>query len=246
MTHSASQSRRQSKALRLLITAGPTHEPIDAVRYIANRSSGRLGIALAEEAAARGLHVTLLLGPTHLDPHGHSHLQTTRFRTTADLQQLLREQWPSHDALIMAAAVADYRPAPQPASQYADGHPAQPLTASRSALTKISRSDQGLTLQLEATPDLLAELAAQSRPTQRVFGFALEPAERLHASARAKLARKKLEAIVANPLETMEAEDVPAGAVVIFKDGREVTLPGSSKRAFAGQLLDALALGEAR
>src|SRR5262245_9381568 len=98
------------KKPRILITAGPTHEPIDRVRYIANRSSGRMGLALAQAAIARGLRTTLLLGPTHLEPPNHSLLKTLRFRTTAELQNLLARYWPKHDVLFMAAAVADYRP----------------------------------------------------------------------------------------------------------------------------------------
>ena len=95
---------------RLLITAGPTHEPLDQVRYLGNRSSGRMGLALAEAAAARGLPTTLLLGPLEAERfHVHSHLSIERFQTAADLERLLADQWPYHDILFMAAAVADYR-----------------------------------------------------------------------------------------------------------------------------------------
>src|SRR5688500_9859369 len=93
----------------VLITAGPTHEPIDSVRYIANRSSGRMGLALAEAAMERGWATTLVLGPTPLTPTENSHLRIVRFQSTDDLQSLLGKLWPSHDVLFMAAAVADYR-----------------------------------------------------------------------------------------------------------------------------------------
>ncbi len=207
----------------MLITAGPTQEPIDAVRYLANRSTGRMGIALAEASADRGRQTTLLLGPTPLAPTEHSRLTTIRFRTTADLQALLAEHWPDHDVLIMAAAVADYRPAE---------------TAPASA--KHQRRRGTWSLQLEPTPDLLGELAAITRPDQITIGFALEPADRLVASAREKLAAKSINAIVANPLETIGSDRI--GATLILRDGRTLTPPGPqcAKREFAEWLLDQL------
>lgn len=218
---------------RILITAGPTHEPIDAVRFLANRSSGRLGIALAEESARRGHATTLLLGPTHLEPQTLSHLRVIRFRTTADLQNLLHEHWPQHDTLIMAAAVADYTPAKAEAGQTT-------LAVSLTLPAKIPRTDEGLTLHLQPTPDLLADLAKTSRPDQTVIGFALEPADRLLESARSKLTRKRLDAIVANPLETMDSETI--SAKLIRKGGDVVNAPPDiSKRTFACWLLDRIA-----
>lgn len=206
--------------IRVLITAGPTHEPIDAVRYLANRSSGRMGISLAEAAAKRGCTTTLLLGPTHLEPPKSSRVTTTRFRTTADLQQLLQQLWPAHDLLIMAAAVADYRPIPVD----------NPMDE------KLPRTDQPLMLRLEPTPDLLAELAGTTRTDQRVIGFALEPRDRLMDSARRKLERKKLDAIVANPLETMDSETV--SATLVLRDETPVQAPPSlSKGDFADWLM---------
>jgi phosphopantothenoylcysteine decarboxylase/phosphopantothenate--cysteine ligase len=173
-----------SSGPRLLVTAGPTHEPIDAVRFLGNRSSGRMGWSLADAAARRGWTTTLLLGPTESPLPVCSQVRVRRFRTAAQLADLLDEEWPGHDVLIMAAAVADYRPA-RPAD---DG--------------KLRR-DGPVVLELEPTPDLLAGLAARTRADQVTIGFALEPAERLDVSAREKLARKSLDAIVANPLETM-------------------------------------------
>lgn len=204
---------------RVLITAGPTHEPIDAVRYIANRSSGQMGIALAAEAVRRRWPVTLLLGPTPHKPPENSHLRSLRFQTTADLQQLLREHWPSHDVLFMAAAVADYTAEPAQSQQ------------------KLKRSDQPLTLRLIPTPDLLADLASLTRPDQTTIGFALEPAERLLESALGKLERKRLDAIVANPLETMDAPDITAR--VILRTGEIVAAPPRMpKGQFAAWLMD--------
>jgi phosphopantothenoylcysteine decarboxylase/phosphopantothenate--cysteine ligase len=204
---------------RILITAGPTHEPIDRVRYIANRSSGRMGIALADAAAGRNWPTTLLLGPTALLPGENSHLQTDRFQTTAELQALLTRYWPLNDILIMAAAVADYRP----------------LAADQT--DKLKRSQENLTLELEPTPDLLAGLAPVTRPDQRVIGFALEPQSRLEQSAIDKLQRKRVDAIIANPLETMNSATV--NATVYLRDGSTLS-PRSElpKDHFAEWVLD--------
>ena len=215
---------------RVLITAGPTHEPIDAVRYIGNRSSGRVGMALATECAARGWTVTLLLGPigaslppwteSGLHPAG-SHPRILRFRTTTDLQRLLAEHWPGSDILIMAAAVADYRP------KAADGM----------LESKIRRTVQPLTLELEPTPDLLAACGQTKRPDQMLIGFALEPRERLDSSAREKLTRKRADWIVANPLETMDAPTIDAtvygGDGIVGRTGRPM-----AKESFAAWLVD--------
>jgi phosphopantothenoylcysteine decarboxylase/phosphopantothenate--cysteine ligase len=209
---------------RILITAGPTHEPIDAVRYIANRSSGRLGISLAETAADRGWSVTLLLGPTPRSTT-HSAVRLRRFQSTADLEALLVEELPGCDVLVMAAAVADYRPRP----------PATPI-----AQTKLKRVQQTLTLELEPTPDLLAGCAARRRPGQQLIGFALEPRDRLMESALSKLERKKVDMIVANPLETMDAEFIDA--TLVARDGRTWNTGGSvDKDQFAPWLLDRIA-----
>jgi len=204
---------------RLLISAGPTHEPIDSVRYIGNRSSGRLGIALADHAAANGWAVTLLLGPTGLTP-ADSRVRVHRFRTTSELQGLLEAEFGSNDVLVMAAAVADYRPRAVPGAL--DG--------------KLRRGDRGLTLELDPMPDLLAAVAAGKSPHQLVVGFALEPAERLMESAMAKLNRKGLDMIVANPLETMESDMIEA--TILRSDGTRTQTSGKVGKAdFAALLL---------
>lgn len=205
------------RPLRLLITAGPTHEPIDRVRYLANRSSGRVGIEIAEAALDRNWETTLALGPTPLqprttplpsvapdaDPHSHargSRFHVIRFETTADLEQILREQAHKADILIMAAAVADYRPVNRVNSEDAG---------------KLRRHEDGLTLELESTPDLVAACAEERSKTRSglpslIVGFALEPANRLTEAAMDKMKRKGLDLIVANPLETMDAPDIHA------------------------------------
>ncbi len=209
--------------MKLLITAGPTHEPIDAVRYIANRSSGRMGLALAQAAIDRGLDVTLLLGPVSMEPPQHPHLAVKRFQTSAELRKLLAESWPNHDVLIMAAAVADYLPA-----------------RARGPGQKIERRATTWTLELVPAPDLLGYAAASARPGQITVGFALEPPDRLLESAARKLAERGVHAIVANPLETIGSDRVRA--TLLLRDGRALRPPGgeSSKIEFARWLLERL------
>jgi phosphopantothenoylcysteine decarboxylase/phosphopantothenate--cysteine ligase len=174
---------------KMLITAGPTHEPIDAVRYLANRSSGRMGVALAEAARDAGWTVTLLLGPVALAPPAG--VQTFAFESVADLARLLDEHFPACDALLMAAAVADYRPR-------------------RPSEAKLLRRGDPLVLELEPTPDLVATCTARKRKDQRIIGFALEEPTVLEERALDKLRRKGLDAIVANPLATMGSTEVNA------------------------------------
>ena len=203
---------------RLLITAGPTHEPIDAVRFLGNRSSGRLGIALAACAADRGWRVTLLLGPVGR-PVGCTDAEVLRFTTTTELRALLSDGAPHCDALVMAAAVADYRPATPPPAR------------------KLSRSDGSITLKLDPTPDLLAEAASRRRPGQLFVGFALEPADRLEETARVKLEKKGIDAIVANPLETIGSDKIDA--TLLWRCAPTERTGGPiAKDAFAGWLLE--------
>ncbi len=217
---------------RLLITAGPTQEPIDAVRYLGNRSSGRLGVALAETAADRGWRVTLLLGETGRTVD-HPHVRVVPFRTTADLRAALAEYSPECDALVMAAAVADYTPT-------AVGPPGdlQPVREDSSG-QKIRRVGEKLIIELEPTPDLLAEVVSRRHPGQLMVGFALEPADRLVESAMRKLKKKGVDLIVANPLETMDATVIEAK--LIGPEGAVAQTDGAiHKRAFAEWLLEKL------
>lgn len=203
----------------ILITAGPTHEPIDAVRFVGNRSSGRLGVVLADEAARRGWTVTLLLGPVGVVPTD-PRVRTERFRTCADLQGLLARYTPGISVLVMAAAVADYRPKVDP-SFFG---------------SKFRRLSKNLTLELEPTPDLLAEVSARRTPGQYLVGFALEPREELLASARAKLDRKGIDLVIANPLETMDSPAIEA--IALGRDGTETRTGGAiPKPEFAGWLM---------
>lgn len=208
--------------IRLVITAGPTHEPIDAVRYLGNRSSGRVGVSLADAGDARGWETTLLLGPGELRP-ARPGVNLVRFRTCEDLRGLLNEHVPPADVLIMAAAVADYRP--------------KPLAALSGG--KFRRTSEKLTLELEPTPDLIAERSSMRRPGQFFAGFALEPREEMIESGLKKLERKRLDLVVANPLESMGAEQIEA--VALTKAGERIDTPGRvSKPEFARWLLDVI------
>ncbi|MFG0259210.1 MAG: phosphopantothenoylcysteine decarboxylase [Phycisphaerales bacterium JB041] len=201
-----------------MITAGPTHEPIDSVRYIGNRSSGRLGVDLADAAARRGWAVTLLLGPSALTPSEPA-VSLERYRTASDLVELLAARQGDCDVLVMAAAVADYRPKVTP-EQLAG---------------KLRRKDAKMVIELEPTEDLLAGCAARRVPGQVFVGFALEPRERMMSSAQDKLERKGIDLIVANPLETMEAGSIEA--VVLGRDGSERNTGGAIEKAAFGDWL---------
>lgn len=183
------------------MTAGPTEEPIDEVRFIGNRSSGQLGIAVAEAFADLGADVTLALGPVRapLPPQRSSagSVQVERFRTAADLRAVMTRELPAADIVVMAAAVADFRPAVREAGKM--------------------RRGEARSIALEPVEDLLSATRAARKPGACIIGFALEPSDELERSARAKLERKDLAAIVANPLETMDAPDIEA--TVYARDG---------------------------
>jgi len=202
--------------MRLLITAGPTREPIDEVRFISNRSSGRLGIALAEHAADAGHDVTLLLGPVLIASAARDRLTIERFNTTDELRALLEEYFRGCDALVMAAAVADYRP--------------------RQRIEGKSERGSGLSIELEPTPDLVGAIAPTKRDDQRVVAFALEEPEQLEPRARAKMGRKNVDAIVANPLTTMDADMIDP--IWLGRDGGRVAPGPMTKAAFAPWLIE--------
>ena len=208
---------------RLLITAGPTYEPIDAVRFIGNRSSGRLGTSLAQQATEQGWDVTILLGPNAITPTNPD-ITLIRFQSTSDLEQLLQTHLPEADTLIMAAAVADYRPAANEVNL--EG--------------KRRREGGNLSIQLESTPDLLAGCSKIARENQLLVGFALEPKDRMISSAQNKLARKNIDLIVANALETMDSDSIEATLIGNVDRGIsiEISTPGViSKTDFARWLM---------
>jgi phosphopantothenoylcysteine decarboxylase/phosphopantothenate--cysteine ligase len=205
--------------VRLLVTAGGTREPIDPVRFVGNRSSGRTGYAIAEEAARRGADVTLVAAPTALpDPPG---VQVVRVTTALEMREAVTAAFDAAEAVVMTAAVADFRPA----------------TAAGSKLKKDTAPE---TIELVRTPDILAELG--ERKGRRVLvGFAAETDDVL-GNARAKLAAKHLDMVVANDVSQpgigFEAD---VNSVTFLTATTEESSPVLSKRAIAGLLLDRLA-----
>jgi phosphopantothenoylcysteine decarboxylase/phosphopantothenate--cysteine ligase len=192
--------------LRVLVTAGGTREPIDSVRFIGNRSSGRMGLALAEEAARRGADVTLLAANVTIPaPQG---IETVAVETTAQLDEAVRTRFPDADVLIMAAAPADFRP-----TAVTDG--------------KLARepAGDGISLDLEPTADIVAGVAAGRRPDQTVVGFAAEHGDGAVERGRAKLARKGLDAVVVNDISRADIgfESPENEVTIVLADGeREV------------------------
>jgi len=181
-----------------------------------------MGCAVAREACVRGHDVQLLLGRGAAPPPPRLAAVTAIFDTAAELQSMLADRFPDTDLLIMAAAVADFIPVQDPPG------------------TKRSRADGPWNLRLEPAPDLVAGLASQRREDQRIVGFALEPAADLRHRARAKLQRKGLDAIVANPLETMESDRI-TGYLLTATGDAVAAPPEMPKPAFAAWLLDHIA-----
>jgi phosphopantothenoylcysteine decarboxylase/phosphopantothenate--cysteine ligase len=203
--------------LKVVVSAGGTREPIDAVRVIANRSSGKQGYAIAEEAARRGAQVTLVSTVERPAPIG---VEIVRVETAAQMQVELERLAPACDVVVMAAAVADFRPV-APAGHKLKKHAGPPQ------------------IVLEPTPDILAGLGANKPPGQTLVGFAAETDD-LEANARSKLERKQLDLIVANDVGgegTGFQHDT--NAVTLFARGEPpVTLPLADKRTIAAGVLD--------
>lgn len=223
---SLGQPRRQDlRGRRLVVTAGPTAEDLDPVRSLTNRSSGKMGFAIATSAVRRGARVTLITGPVALaTPPGVARVDVrSALEMQAALRQALGEGSQLADALVMCAAVADYRPR-------------QPSAA------KLKRGDGTLTLELVPNPDLLAELG-QARVGRRPYllGFAVETevGDRLVAAGRAKLGRKKVDAIVANAASDALGTD-DTRAILVTADA-EVPLGPGSKQSVADQITEFLA-----
>jgi phosphopantothenoylcysteine decarboxylase/phosphopantothenate--cysteine ligase len=199
----------------LIITAGRTEEPWDPVRFISNRSSGRMGLALAGQAARRGARVTLISGPVDVPaPAVHKHIKVS---TAAQMSQAVLRELPHNRALIMAAAVADYAP-----KNIASG--------------KIKKKNDGdITLTLKRNPDIIKLAAGRRKAGTVLVGFALET-DNLIANARKKLIAKKLDLIVANPAKTLSSDNIQA--VIIDKKGRAARFPQMPKSNLAGLILD--------
>ena len=206
--------------LRVLVSAGGTREPIDPVRFIGNRSSGRMGLALAAAAARRGANVTLVAANVMLpEPAGVRRIDVT---TAAELEDALRAEFPACHVLLMAAAPADFRPR-------------------EAAAEKISRSGT-LELDLEPTEDILAGLTASRREGQTSVGFAAEPGGDPAGRAREKLGRKAADMIVLNDVsDSRIGFESERNAVTLVEAGRETPVPMAPKGEIADAILDRVA-----
>jgi phosphopantothenoylcysteine decarboxylase/phosphopantothenate--cysteine ligase len=211
--------KRDFETETVLVTAGPTCEDLDPVRYLTNRSSGKMGYALAQAAARRGAKVILVSGPTALPaPEG---VQFLSVRSAEEMHKAVLAAFPSCTVAIFAAAVADYRPAARHSQ-------------------KMKRSNASLAIELEPTPDILADVA-RHKGDRLIAGFAAETTD-LAANARKKLAAKNADLIVANDVTAQGAGfDLDTNIVTLFsRDNRETPLPLMSKSEAAQRILDEL------
>jgi len=212
---------RDLDGARVLVTAGPTHEPIDPVRFIGNRSSGKMGLAIAREATARGAAVTLVLGPTTIAPPPA--MEVVHVETADEMRSAVIDRFAAADVVVMAAAVADFRPkAPHE--------------------SKMKKEAGIPDLTLEPTPDILAELGERRRAGQFLVGFAAETDD-VEEAGRAKLRSKHLDALVAN---TVGRDGTGFGsetnqATILVADGRDVPMRAWSKAELASAVCDLVA-----
>lgn len=203
--------------MKMLVTAGPTREKIDPVRFLSNRSTGKMGYALAEAALRRGCEVVLVTGPVALTPP--SGATVVRVESAAEMAAAVKREAPNCDVVVMAAAVADYRPA-------------------QVSARKIKKRPGEMTLLLERTEDILASLGRAKRPGQLLVGFAAET-EELLANAADKLRRKNLDWIAANTVENGFATDTDK-VTLLGKNGEVVELASAPKSEVARRMLDVI------
>jgi phosphopantothenoylcysteine decarboxylase/phosphopantothenate--cysteine ligase len=211
------ETRHDLDGETLLITAGPTQEPLDAVRYITNRSSGKMGFALAEEAASRGARVILISGPVNLaDPLG---MEVIHVRTAIEMRKAVMDRLSEATIIIKAAAVADYHRANPPKQK-------EKKTAAR------------LSLELDPTPDILAE-AGKKKGDRLLVGFAAET-DHLIEEARRKLESKNCDMIVANLVsrEGIGFDSDENEVVLVLRTGDTIPVSRASKRAIARRIFD--------
>ena len=205
--------------VKLLVTAGPTYEALDPVRYLGNHATGKMGVAVAEAAAARGAEVLLLLGPSSV-PVNERGITLVRVQTAREMHAAAVAAWPDREVAILAAAVADFRPATV-------------------ATEKIKKGDEErLSIELVRNPDIAAELGRSKRPRQLLVGFAMET-ERPLEHGRGKLERKQLDFIVVNSLRESGAgfgHDTNKITILDHNKQREFEL--KSKAAVANDILD--------
>jgi phosphopantothenoylcysteine decarboxylase/phosphopantothenate--cysteine ligase len=213
----ALQRRRDFDGETVLITAGPTQEPLDPVRYISNRSSGKMGYALAEAAAERGARVILVSGPTPLAPPAG--VETIRVRTAVEMRDAVLSRLEGVGIVIKSAAVADFH-------------------LSRVPDQKVKKTAARISLELDPTPDILSEIG-RKKTNQLLIGFAAET-QNLVAEARRKLEAKNADMIVGNDVSGAEIgfESDQNEVVLVKKKGENVRIPRASKREIADRILD--------
>ncbi len=209
---------------RVVVTAGGTREPMDAVRFLGNRSSGKQGYAIANEAAARGAQVTLISTVDRETPAG---VEVVSVETAAEMSGAVRDAMPTANVLVMAAAVADFRPA-------------------EAAAGKIKKAGGVPNVTLEATEDILANVGATRRPDQMIVGFAAETSD-LRENAAGKLTRKGVDLMVANDVS---APEVGFGhdtneVLILTATGEEHAVPLASKTVIARAVLDHVVVAQA-
>ncbi len=210
---------------RVLVTAGPTREPLDPVRFLTNRSSGKMGYAIAEAAARRGGEITLVTGPVNLTPPAG--LTVVPIFTTGELYQAVISRAAGQDIIIQAAAPCDFAPA-----EVAD-----------QKIKKQPGAKTGITLSLEPTPDVARAVGAMKKPGQYLVAFAAET-ENLIESAKKKLEYKGADLIVANDVSQEGAGfDVDTNIASLVTKDRVIPLPRMSKRQLAQEILNTIALG---
>lgn len=211
------ECEKNMQGLKVLVTAGPTQEAIDPVRYITNHSTGKMGYAIAKMAARRGAEVTLVSGQTALE--AQQFVDTISVRSARDMFEVVTGRAAEQDIIIKAAAVADYRP-----KHVSD--------------QKMKKKDGDLVIELERTDDILASLGENRRPGQFLCGFAMET-ENLLENSRKKLKKKHLDMIVANSLRTEGAGfGGDTNVVTMITESEEISLGKMSKEETASHILD--------
>jgi phosphopantothenoylcysteine decarboxylase/phosphopantothenate--cysteine ligase len=204
----------------VLVTAGGTREPLDAVRYVGNRSSGKMGVAVADEAARRGADVTLVLAAATALPSAP--MRTVRVSTAAEMGTATLAAAEAADVVVMSAAVSDYSPAePDAGKRTKDGEP--------------------WTVTMRPTPDILQELGRRRRPGQVLVGFAAEHGDGAVERARSKLERKRVDMIVMNDISRTDIGfDTDDNEILIVTSHEETGVSRRSKQRVAGAIWDAI------
>ena len=223
VTQERAQAHGRLLGVRVLVTAGGTREPIDSVRFIGNRSSGKMGFALARQAARRGAQVTLVAANAALPAPPATRLESVA--TAAELAAVCEREFQSCDVLLMAAAVADFRPR-------------------EAAQTKLKKDLGVPQIELERTPDILSTLAARRRAGQVIVGFAAEHGDAAVANGAEKLKRKGLDAVVVNDIsrEGIGFDAADNEVTIILAGGRERSVAKASKEHVSGVVLDEVEL----